>query len=200
MTSLDTELFNEFKRLDKLLKESRGTEHGVTDYIDEMKEIPLYESDSIPDWDQDLDLLWCCRHLRNQLAHDTVSEDYPLCDPEDVELLKSFYARVLQGDDPLARLRKYRIQVRESRPRSAAASPPLPPRHSQDRQERQERQERQSPPLQPWPPSYNRIEKPSTPANADNNGCFSCLICVLCFSTALCAVPFVAALILMLTR
>lgn len=38
MTSLDTELFNEFKRLDKLLKESRDTERGVSDYIDDMKE------------------------------------------------------------------------------------------------------------------------------------------------------------------
>lgn len=191
MTSLDTELFNEFKRLDKLLKESRGTEHGVTDYIDDMKEIPLYESNRIPDWEQDLDRLWYCRHLRNKLAHDTVSENSPLCDPDNVEFLKGFYARVMRGDDPLARLRKYRIQVREARARSAATTPPPPPRHSEDRH---------SPPLQPWPPSYNRIEKPSTPANADNNGCFSCLICVLCFSIALCAVPFVAALILMLTR
>ena len=90
MTPLDTELFNEFKRLDKLLKESRDTERGVSDYIDDMKKVPLYESNSIPDWDLDLDRLWYCRHFRNKLAHDTVSEDDPLCDPEDAEFLKNY--------------------------------------------------------------------------------------------------------------
>ena len=102
MTPLDTELFNEFKQLDKLLRDSRKTERGVSDYIDEMKATSAYESRYIPNWRTDLDGLWYCRHLRNKLAHDATSEDYPLCGPENVAFLRQFRARVLRGEDPLA--------------------------------------------------------------------------------------------------
>ena len=187
MTLLDTELFNEFKRLDKLLKESRDTERGVSDYIDDMKEVPLYESNSIPDWDLDLDRLWYCRHLRNQLAHDTVSEDYPLCDPEDVEFLKSFYARVLRGDDPLARLRKYRLQVRQARARFTPP-PQQPPRYGGGYQGTPPRPQAVPPP----DPRYQQRQ----PSN-NSEGCLASVIWV---TLSVLAVPCVAAIIGLLIR
>jgi hypothetical protein len=114
MTPLDTELFNEFKRLDKLLRESRGTERGVSDYIDEMRSVPAFERDYFPRWKQDLDGLWRCRHIRNKLAHEDVSERISLCRQEDIEFLRSFYDRVRNGRDPLAQLGRARRQTRES--------------------------------------------------------------------------------------
>ena len=108
MTPLDTELFNEFKRLDKLLRDSRKTERGVSDYIDEMKKKSAIGKQFVPNWRLDLDRLWYCRHIRNKLAHDATSEEYPLCDKKYVEFLKDFYARVLNGTDPLAKLNKHR--------------------------------------------------------------------------------------------
>ena len=119
MTPLDTELFNEFKRLDKLLRESRRTERGVSDYIDEMKKIGAKGAQCVPNWRLDLDRLWYCRHIRNKLAHDDTSETYSLCDEKYVEFLKDFYARVLNGTDPLAQWHKHRQAAR-----SAATPPP----------------------------------------------------------------------------
>jgi hypothetical protein len=188
MTPLDTELFNEFKRLDKLLKESRDTERGVSDYIDDMKEVPLYESDSIPDWDLDLDRLWYCRHLRNKLAHDTVSEDHPLCDPENVEFLKSFYARVLRGDDPLARLRKYRIQVRQARARSTPP-PQQPPRYGGGYQG--------TPPRPQASPPRKQVAQldPRYVQRQPSNSSEGCLASVIWVTLSVLAVPCVAAII-----
>jgi hypothetical protein len=184
MTPLDTELFNEFKRLDKLLRESRGTERGVSDYIDTMKEIPRYESIHISDWDRDLDRLWYCRHLRNKLAHDTVSENYPLCAPENVEFLKSFRARVLESDDPLARLRKYRIRISQARARTAAPAPTSPPRHSAGYPSQPRRS---APPLRPTQRPYG-------------NSSEGCLASVVWVTLSVLAIPCAAAAISLLIR
>ena len=125
MTPLDTELFNEFKRLDNLLRDSRGTERGVSDYIDDMKAVSSNESRYVLNWRRDLDRLWHCRHIRNKLAHDATSEEYPLCDPENVEFLKEFYTRVLNGTDPLAQLKKHRQKADPAR--AASTTRPTPP-------------------------------------------------------------------------
>ena len=114
MTPLDTELFNEFKRLDKLLRESRRTERGVSSYIDDMKAVNEIGARHIPNWRTDLDWLWQCRHVRNRLAHDATSEVHSLCDRQHVEFLKNFYARVLNGRDPLAQLERLRRGTRST--------------------------------------------------------------------------------------
>lgn len=124
MTPLDTELFNEYKRLDKLLREARGTEHGVTDYIDEMKATSRYEARSVLGWENDLNRLWRCRHIRNKLAHDDIPDSVQLSRMEDIEFLKHFYSRVMSGDDPLARLRRHRTGPHE-RTASSHTPPPI---------------------------------------------------------------------------
>ena len=124
MTPLDTELFNEFKRLDKLLREARYTERGVSDYIDEMKAVPYNESHTIPAWQNDLNRLWHCRHIRNKLAHDDIPDNVELSRPEDVEFLRKFYTNVLNGNDPLAQLHRRKKQSRTApRQRGGPASP-----------------------------------------------------------------------------
>ena len=179
MTPLDTELFNEFKRLDKLLRESRGTERGVSDYIDEMKEILSYESQSIPNWDLDLDRLWYCRHIRNKLAHDTTSEEYPLCDPENVAFLQNFYARVLKSEDPLAQLRRYRQEkARQEKARKTQTRPTAPQFHT----------------TQPQLHTYTQSGRTMAP---QNQGCLSCVIWT---AVTVLAVPCVMAIIRLLTQ
>ena len=43
--------------------------NGVTQYIDEMKNISSYKYHGIPNWNYDLSSLKRLRHLRNQMAH-----------------------------------------------------------------------------------------------------------------------------------
>ena len=173
MTPLDTELFNEFKRLDKLLREARYTERGVSDYIDEMKTVSYATSCSVLGWKNDLDHLWRCRHIRNKLAHDYVPDGINLSRAEDVEFLKDFYTRVMNGDDPLARLRKLRLA--QKRPTEQSGST-----------------------LRQWPASYNNREPRQSTRRRSSSGCLTAVLGVLFLLLVPCAIPFVAAIMLMI--
>ena len=133
MNSNDSALFEAFKRLDKLCRESLQAEHGVTAYIDAMKAVPFQESELIDDWSQDLRMLKHCRHIRNQLAHDDISPYEVLSDEYDVLFLNEFYDRILDSEDPLAKLRRNRCRRQaqndshESRARNHTRSIPLRP-------------------------------------------------------------------------
>lgn len=116
-------LFDEFKRLEKLCNEIYGEQHGVTLYINEMESTPSYAARKIFGWDYDLQGLKRVRHIRNAMSHDDSDGDMDYTF-EDVEFIKNFHARIMNGEDPLSLLRK---QVETVRTKNKAISEPVPP-------------------------------------------------------------------------
>lgn len=96
--------FEEYKHLDKLCGEIYRDQHGVSKYIDDMKNTPENGYRNIPNWKADLEHLIQLRHFRNYLAHaeDAFNED--VCTLKDIEWCKDFYNRILNQSDPLSML------------------------------------------------------------------------------------------------
>lgn len=111
MLEYENELFDEFKRLESLCRDMFSCQHGVSEYISQMEQVPTYIKNRIPLWDKDYRTLKHLRWLRNQIAHETTSTD---CSASDVEQLKDFYSRILKGQDPLASARKVKQELQSS--------------------------------------------------------------------------------------
>ncbi|MBR0541897.1 MAG: hypothetical protein IJK26_06805 [Clostridia bacterium] len=105
--------FNEFNRLDKLCSDIYGEPHGVTCYINEMKEKNEIDCRSISSWHDDLSKLIKYRHIRNHLAHEENAFNESLCEQEDIDYLYNFYNRIVNEQDPLSELR--RLQKNKSK-------------------------------------------------------------------------------------
>ena len=103
MLEYERELFDEFKRLESLCRDMFSCQHGVSEYISQMEQTPAYIRNQIPSWNEDYRTLKHLRWLRNQIAHEMTATD---CGRNDVEELKDFYCRILNGKDPLAVSRK----------------------------------------------------------------------------------------------
>lgn len=97
------ELLEEYKYLDKTCREMYNAEKGVSAYIDQMDATPMSVRYRIAGWDDDYRQLKHIRWLRNQIAHST---GYVECTPTDLEWLRAFYRRLLEGQDPLAKARR----------------------------------------------------------------------------------------------
>ena len=102
--------FEEYKRLDKLLKEASSSDVGVTAYIDELKAVSSYERSNIRGFEHTLKRLIEVRHIRNKLAHDSISFDTPLCDEADIKFVKEFRESIFNAADPLSQVYKLRRQ------------------------------------------------------------------------------------------
>lgn len=99
MNSIESELFDEFKYVDKTCREMFNAEKGVSTYIEQMEMTPIAIRFRIPQWENDYKQLKHIRWLRNQLAHET---GYVECTVADVYWLKDFHSRLLTQQDPLA--------------------------------------------------------------------------------------------------
>ena len=104
--STNTEFFNEYKTLDKLCSEIYGGSNGISGYIDEMESAEWYKVKRIADWSDTIRKLKNFRYIRNQIAHGGIELDGNLCDFEDIDWIKEFYQRIINGTDPLSLLRK----------------------------------------------------------------------------------------------
>lgn len=76
MKELNTDFYDEYKRLDKFCRDMFSGQDGA-EYIKQMENNALYRY-YVPTWDEDLRQLKRMRHLRNQLAHE-VEFDADLC-------------------------------------------------------------------------------------------------------------------------
>lgn len=99
MSEYERKLFDGFKRLESLCRDMFSCQHGVSEYISQMEQTPAYIRNQIPSWNEDYRTLKHLRWLRNQIAHEMTATD---CGLNDVEELKDFYCRILNGQDPLA--------------------------------------------------------------------------------------------------
>ena len=90
---LAIEFQEEYKRLDRLCKDMFQSANGVTEYIEQMKNVdPL--SATLRD-------LKHVRWVRNQLAHEVGALESGVCEKEDLLFVKRFYTQILNGTDPL---------------------------------------------------------------------------------------------------
>ncbi len=102
MHAYDTLFFDEFKQLEQLCQQIYNQPHGVTAYIDDMEATPQNIAFNVSGWKDDYYKLKRCRHIRNQLAHDTLSSTQPLSTAEDLAFIQNFRQRVMNRQDPLA--------------------------------------------------------------------------------------------------
>ena len=104
-----------YKRLDNLCKDIFGSNEGVSSYIRWMEEAnsPLRATVS---WKDDYYALKKYRHIRNKIAHEVGATEQNMCSIADVEWVEGFYARIMNGDDPLAKHRRLTVQKKASKP------------------------------------------------------------------------------------
>lgn len=110
MNYREMEFLEEFKHLEKLCNQIYGEKHGVTLYIDEMKRVSSSEAALVPGWSDFLRNLKIARHKRNILVHNDI--DDPEVEDYDIIWVKRFRQLLLDGQDPLAKLRNIRHEAR----------------------------------------------------------------------------------------
>ncbi len=102
MRDLNIEFLEEYKRVERFIRDAYGTQSGVTDYLKLME--TSSSEPALPDsWPDDYRGLKRLRWIRNKLAHE-VSMDSDICEKDDLSRLHAFYSRLMNRDDPLARL------------------------------------------------------------------------------------------------
>lgn len=111
MTNLDNRFFNEYKHLDKLLRDCYATENGVSSYIEMMESKDVEGRMKVSGWQHDFKELKHLRYVRNKLAHETTDG---LADEKDIDSVVSFQVRITSADDPLARLEKEKRSAKKS--------------------------------------------------------------------------------------
>ena len=103
---LSIEFQEEYKRLDRLCKDYLSSNEGVSEYIRQMESTSWDNRRNVYTWEDDYKQLKHVRWLRNQLAHEVGTLDSGLCTPEDLKWVKSFYNRIINGNDPFTIIRK----------------------------------------------------------------------------------------------
>ena len=105
------EVIDEYKHLDRLCGRIYGKKHGVSQYISDMEDTPLYISRSITGWKSDLKNLKRLRQMRN--VRNRNSARGAAFTKEDLEYLNVFYHRILNHQDPLSKKRSLCKNSRE---------------------------------------------------------------------------------------
>ena len=96
-----------YKQLERLLNDMYADQHGVTAYIEEMKNTPNGDV-FVQGFNDDLKQLKHYRWIRNQIVHDPDCTEESMCKKEDADWINGFYYRVINRTDPLALYRRAR--------------------------------------------------------------------------------------------
>lgn len=99
-----------YKRLEKLLNEIYGDNHGISTYIDEM--VICDGSYCVSDWKKDLKQLKHYRWVRNQIVHEPNCTEENMCTYEDIQWINNFYLRVMDANDPIAKYRRLKNKTK----------------------------------------------------------------------------------------
>ena len=113
-------LVERFGDLERLCNQIYADRHGVTIYIDEMRNISMQAAYVVPDWARFLKRLTDVRHKRNKLTHGEVSFSQQWAEESDIEFLEDFREDLLRQRDPLALYRKRVEEQRREAQRRAA--------------------------------------------------------------------------------
>ena len=127
---LTIEFQEEYKRLDHLCKHYFRSSEGVSEYIRQMESTTVSDRYYVDTWENDYKQLKHVRWLRNQLAHEVGTLDSDLCTSEDLAWVKSFYDRIIHGDDPFTVIRKAKEEQappanQQAQARKKASAEPL---------------------------------------------------------------------------
>ena len=122
-----------YKHLEKLCGEILNDDRRVSAYIDEMLKTPngaFY----VRGWNEDLKKLKHYRFVRNQISHEPGCNEMNMCEPDDELWIENFYARIMNGTDPLALYRKATRSQTNASPKQTPPPPPPPsPTYEQPR-------------------------------------------------------------------
>ena len=99
MNNIEIIFFEEYKKLDNLCKDLLGSNQGVTQYVNEMEQIPFEKSKLVESWQYDYKMLKHIRWIRNNIAH---NNEYSGCNKDDVENIKNFYQQIIEQKDPFS--------------------------------------------------------------------------------------------------
>ena len=95
-------------RLDSLCKDCFNSKEGVSEYIKQMEK-DMFEGERIVlDWENIYKKLKHIRWIRNQLAHEVGALNSNMVEEDDLLFVSNFYDKIINTNDPLAKLRKNR--------------------------------------------------------------------------------------------
>jgi hypothetical protein len=100
MTELENRFFEEYKRLDLLIKKKLGKEDGVSGYIDDI----IRRYGTMPNDSSCRQMLKNLKHIRwvrNNIAH---SEEDSECKESDITIANYYYNLICNDEDPLAKV------------------------------------------------------------------------------------------------
>jgi len=101
----NVKLVEQYADLESLCNRSYGCQHGITAYIDEMKDLHSAGSRAVTGWAEILDRLTQVRHKRNQLSHGEIPFSQKCASEADIRFLTLFKELLENGRDPLSVLR-----------------------------------------------------------------------------------------------
>lgn len=102
-----------YKRLDRLCKDYLSSNEGVSEYIRQMENTAWIDRRYVVSWEADYKQLKHVRWVRNQLAHEVGTLEAGICTTDDLNYIKDFYNRILNGNDPFTLIRKAKEIERE---------------------------------------------------------------------------------------
>ena len=118
MRNLNCDFFDEFKKLDNILKdiyrENSEGKLGITLYLCDMDNNFSQGSKKIMGWEADYKRLKHIRHIRNELAHSNISLSDEICSKEDIDFVRDFRNRIINQADPISCLHKISNQPRNA--------------------------------------------------------------------------------------
>ena len=100
MTELENRFFEEYKKLDLLIKKKLGKEDGVSGYIDDI----IRRYGTMPNNSSCRQMLKNLKHIRwvrNNIAH---SEEDSECKESDITIANYYYNLICNDEDPLAKV------------------------------------------------------------------------------------------------
>lgn len=121
MRELNIRFLEEYKTVDRYIRDAYKSEDGVTAYIRMMEADKRQGTMYVRTWNDDYYMLKHVRWVRNQLVHE-VGYDSALCEKADYDNVALFHKRLYAGTDPISLLEKERRRIkREQAARAGAA-------------------------------------------------------------------------------
>lgn len=102
MKKIDSDFFDEYKKLDSMCGNLLSCKNGVSEYISRMERCS--GTSRIPTWNDDYKKLKHLRWIRNQIAHDSTNK--AISSSTDLSDVKQFQKRIQKKSDPLTALGK----------------------------------------------------------------------------------------------
>ena len=114
MNNIEIIFFEEYKKLDNLCKYLLGSNQGITQYVNEMEQIPFEKSKLVESWQYDYKMLKHIRWIRNNIAHNNGDSK---CSESDVQYVKNFYQRIINRTDPFSLIN---VEIRKAEDNQAS--------------------------------------------------------------------------------